>query len=309
MIKPEYENIPDTEFVPLREGIDSVFWGKYKINKLGEIWSIKYKKKLSQTFDDRYYKCHLSTKSKDGIRHSQTYRVHRLVASQFLVNSDPILNTVVDHINRDRKLNCATNLRWTTPMINNNNRSKKKTPNLTVTRMYYKIDDQGTIIEKIKISDQRKKDHHYSEKIVKAIRENQKLDGYFWRCVTLPADEVYTKYGYNPIWKESISLPGVFLSNLGTIKRGVVETLGSNRRGYYVAMFNSQGKAYSMNRLIAETFIVERLLEKDEVVDHLNTLRLDNRVKNLRVCSQKENMNNPITRQKFLKEKADNNPQ
>ena len=32
MIK-KYKNLPDTEFVPLKEGIDPVFWGKYEINK------------------------------------------------------------------------------------------------------------------------------------------------------------------------------------------------------------------------------------------------------------------------------------
>ena len=33
MIKEEYKGIPDTEFVPLKEGIDPVFWDKYEINK------------------------------------------------------------------------------------------------------------------------------------------------------------------------------------------------------------------------------------------------------------------------------------
>lgn len=37
MIKEEYKNLPDTEFVPLKEGIDPVFWDKYEINKDGEI--------------------------------------------------------------------------------------------------------------------------------------------------------------------------------------------------------------------------------------------------------------------------------
>lgn len=32
MIKPEYKDIPDTEFVPLKEGVDPVFWSKYEIN-------------------------------------------------------------------------------------------------------------------------------------------------------------------------------------------------------------------------------------------------------------------------------------
>lgn len=41
MIKEEYKNLPDTEFVPLKEGIDPVFWDKYEINKDGEIRHVK----------------------------------------------------------------------------------------------------------------------------------------------------------------------------------------------------------------------------------------------------------------------------
>ena len=41
MIKEEYKNLKDTEFVLLIEGIDPVFFGKYEINKLGEIKTLK----------------------------------------------------------------------------------------------------------------------------------------------------------------------------------------------------------------------------------------------------------------------------
>lgn len=41
MIKDEYKNLSDTEFVPLKEGIDPVFWNKYEINKNGEIRHIE----------------------------------------------------------------------------------------------------------------------------------------------------------------------------------------------------------------------------------------------------------------------------
>lgn len=37
MIKEEYKNLPDTEFVTLIEGIDTVFLGKYEISKKEDI--------------------------------------------------------------------------------------------------------------------------------------------------------------------------------------------------------------------------------------------------------------------------------
>lgn len=303
MIKEKYKDLPDDEFVPLEEGIDPAFLGKYEINKKGEIKSIKYNKILSAKLDDRYYKVHLSTGSGND-KKSVSYRVHRLVAFQFVVNLDPSVNTVVDHKDRNTSNNMASNLEWVTIAKNNQNRATKSF-NSAETRMFYKIDKEGLIVEKILVSELRKTNKHYSEKIKKSILNNSKLDGYNWRYVTLRADKVYTKYGYNPEWRESISLPGVLLSNLGTILRGTVETVGSIRRGYYVASFDSLKKAYSMNRLIAETFLLGRKIKPNEVVDHINTDRLDNRSSNLRVCSQKENMNNPITISKLKNREKD----
>lgn len=47
MIKPEYKNIPDTEFVPLTENeVRKDLAGLYEINKKGEVRNVKNKKNL-----------------------------------------------------------------------------------------------------------------------------------------------------------------------------------------------------------------------------------------------------------------------
>lgn len=66
-------------------------------------------------------------------------------------------------------------------------------------------------------------------------------------------------------------------------------------------------KVFMIHRLVAHMF-----LEKDEgknYVDHINTIRTDNHVENLRWVTHKENMNNSKTVEKFKKANSGrNNP-
>lgn len=48
-------------------------------------------------------------------------------------------------------------------------------------------------------------------------------------------------------------------------------------------------------------YILKRNLGEKEVVDHINTVRTDNSFSNLKLSNKKENMNNPITREKLSK--------
>lgn len=63
---------------------------------------------------------------------------------------------------------------------------------------------------------------------------------------------------------------------------------------YYDEKGNINIKGLRAHRIIAE-FLLRRDLEKDEVIDHINTIPYDNKFSNLKICSQKENMHNPIT--------------
>lgn len=103
------------------------------------------------------------------------------------------------------------------------------------------------------------------------------------------------------IWKESI-YPQYLVSNLGRVKNKNGKILSkrvctSNGYNYVSLWINGVNKCQKVSRLVAFSF-----LEKDEgkeFVDHINTIRTDDRACNLRWCTRSENMNNEITKNRM----------
>ena len=92
------------------------------------------------------------------------------------------------------------------------------------------------------------------------------------------------------------------ISNLGTVisKRNqkIMKLFSRDEKGYlyFRASLCGTAKHMSVARCVARAFpeICGEWFEGC-TVDHINTIRTDNRAENLRVVTQKENMNNPIT--------------
>ena len=79
------------------------------------------------------------------------------------------------------------------------------------------------------------------------------------------------------------------VSNLGNIKVNGKLMKPEEHRGYY------RVATVSIHRAVAELFVPNP--DNKPQVDHINTNPLDNRAENLRWVTQKENNNNPITKQ------------
>lgn len=110
------------------------------------------------------------------------------------------------------------------------------------------------------------------------------------------------------VWKDIKGYEGLYqVSNKGQIKSterfgtkgGILK--GSLRGGYHRVILTKQNKSrhYSVHRLVAETFIPNA--ENKKTIDHIDTDRLNNSVDNLRWVTDKENVNNPRTKEKMRK--------
>lgn len=110
------------------------------------------------------------------------------------------------------------------------------------------------------------------------------------------------------IWKPVVGYEGYYeVSNLGNVrslnynKTGKTATLRqgklTNGRLQVVLCFNGKQTHKLVHRLVAEAFIPNP--ENKPNIDHIDTDASNNRVENLRWCTQSENNLNPITRKRL----------
>lgn len=111
------------------------------------------------------------------------------------------------------------------------------------------------------------------------------------------------------VWKDIVGYEGSYqVSNIGRVKSLDYHRTGEenilklckNTAGYLKVELwkNNKRKSFKVHRLVATAFIDNP--EKKPQIDHINTIKTDNRVDNLRWCTAKENSDNPISRKRFL---------
>ena len=106
------------------------------------------------------------------------------------------------------------------------------------------------------------------------------------------------------VWKQYLDTK-YEVSNLGNVRNKKTKAVLSQENtgnGYLcvgLQMNNGVYKKTRVHRMVAMTFLEFQRTEERNEVDHINGNKSDNSVDNLRWCTHKENMNNPVTRRKI----------
>ena len=106
------------------------------------------------------------------------------------------------------------------------------------------------------------------------------------------------------VWKQYLDTQ-YEVSNLGNVRNKNTKAVLSQEdtgNGYLYVGIQLPGGGYKkarVHRMVAMTFLEFQRTEERNEVDHINGNKSDNSVDNLRWCTHKENMNNPVTLRKI----------
>lgn len=144
---------------------------------------------------------------------------------------------------------------------------------------------------------------HHSCDMPYSLLNRSKVFGKYILFYNLCDNKIIGNMDNKEVWRrvEGYDQP-IEVSNLGNVRRSdgkSIKVITHPRKGYNHVSVSKEGRQTIalVHRLVAEAFI-PKIKGKNEI-DHINTIKTDNRVENLRWVDHKENCNNPITKDKY----------
>lgn len=309
-----YDDVGDEETQFGLEPIYGKVGSKFRINRRGEIFGGKGKI-LKYRLEKGYPTVIIRNKENGEETVSKNVKIHKCLALLFIPNIDPKNKIYVDHINRDKTDYSLSNLRWVTAKENKHN---TKNPERKDPRIFRAYSDQKltSLVSEFTLKELKNKfGHSIREKDFQdRIKEGKPFHGYYWSIENtylteyLKMIEVDANNIDNSLWVKHFST-GYLIHPLGLVKKTEesLPTPGCIKDEGHIRLERSFGaKRTTVHKAVAEVFLNNNsALPEGMIIDHINTNSLDNRVENLKICTQKENMANPLSRQKLSKKVID----
>lgn len=218
---------------------------------------------------------------------------HRLVAYIFVPNPYPEKYTIVNHKNKVKNDFSKENLEWCDIKWNNLSDNKSET---TSKKKYHRLSDNKLFSSKeleIEYSATSKK---IRSSIYHSIKTGILYQNSKWEIIDSNLDDYLSRHPLTNVWHQHPVYLHIYADECGVLKVNGSLTVGCRRSdNRYVIRLNK--KIYFLHRIAAECF-TGKLIDDSLVVDHIiptSNYDIDNSIDNLRVVTQKENMNNPIT--------------
>lgn len=294
-----YDDRSDDEFIDIEfviqhrlNNFKNSFKGLYFITKEG---NIKNRYNLSVNF-----KPSKRNPYSRSILHINSFKIcftlHRILAILFIPNPYPEKYNIINHKNMNKSDNCLSNLEWSSASLNNLSTNRKSTSDKGY--VYYQYNKSGKLL---RIFNSTEEVRSFYPGYRKCLDNGKYKNGFRFERLN---KNVLDYLKEHPIvengWyvNKFITTHRVEANLCGVLRINGKLTIGTLEKPALTYRVKLNKKSILVHRLVYETISGSKIPE-EMVIDHIHRVSkengINNEYSNLRLCSSKENMNNPET--------------
>ena len=281
--------------------VDLKLFGINISNNANKAWiNKKYQLKTQYIIENKLYtRVRDLTKSKIskrgryphvGILNSKSVSCHRLIATLFIPNSDPINLPIINHKDKNSGNFKVENLEWCNYSYN----SKKENIKKRESAIRFLCIEENKEYTKDMIVER----FGNNSGLHIAIKNNIEWKGYHWEKVNITLRDYLSRHRLTGKLHKHPTIPNLVADECGVMYIDGEMTIGYLEKSKVSYQIQMDEKQYYVHRILIECY-TGKLIPDDLVVDHIIPVTIEdinNSIDNLRLVTASENMNNTITK-------------